>query len=258
MTKARQRFSRISDKETATIGMITLGGIDYLGAAKKALSEKALTEAEIFIDAGCDAVLVANYCKNMPAAKVVSALGAVKENFSGNGIKIGVSVFPNNVRKTSAIARQFDLDFVYFDYISGVYTKGPDFDSDLYFDFRRENPGVIVLGGIHPYRYIPVSGSDIERDIREGMRRADAVVVSSSSDSLAEKVRRFDKLMGRNKDARTERYPLVLFDPYIIADDYFPTLPLADGVIFGSCVRNNNDPEAGINIRRLRAYIGNV
>lgn len=253
MTKARQRFSRISDKETATIGMITLGGIDYLGAAKK-----ALLEAEVFIDAGCDAVLVTNYCKNTPAAKVVSALGAVKENFSGNGIKIGVSVFPNNVRKTSAIARQFDLDFVYFDYISGVYTKGPDFDSDSYFDFRRENPGVIVLGGIYPYGYIPVSGSDIERDIREGMRRADAVVVSGSSDSLAEKVRRFDKLMGRNKDARTERHPLVLFDPYIIADDYFSTLPLAEGVIFGSCVRNNNDPEAGINTRRLRAYIGNI
>lgn len=255
MTKARERFSRISDKEIATIGMITLGSLGYLGAAKKALAE-----AKIFIDAGCDAVLVTNYCKDTPAAKVVNALGAIKENFSGNGntIKIGAGIFPNNVRKTSAIARQFDLDFVYFDYITGIYTKGPDFDSDLYSDFRRGNPSVIVLGGIHPYGYIPISGSDIEGDVREGMRMSDAVVASGSSDSLAKKVRRFDELMRRNKDARAERYPLILFDPDIRAEDYFSTLAIADGVILGSCVRNNNDPEAGINTRRLRAYIGNI
>jgi|SRR3989344_2818108 len=249
MLKARQRFSRISNEKTAIIGMITLGGLDYSYATKKALSE-----ADIFIDAGCDAILVTNYCKNSPAARVIYALAAVKNKYSGNGVKIGAAVFPNNMRRSFSIVRGFDLDFFYFDYVSGVYTKGPDFDSNVYSDFRREHPGVVILGGVHPYGYIPLSSSSIEMDVREGMRRADAVVVSSDKSSLVEKVRKFSLIMERDRDLKSERYPLVLFDPDLSTADGLVASNLADGVILGPNVRNKTDPEASLNIPRLKSY----
>ena len=249
MQKARQRFSRISNGKTAIIGMITLGGLDYDYATKRALSE-----AEVFIDAGCEAILVTNYCKNAPAARVLHAMAAIKQEYSGNGVKIGAGIFPNNMRRALSLARGFDLDFFYFDYVSGVYTKGPDFDSNLYSEFMREHPGVVIFGGVHPYGYIPVSGTDIESDLREGMRRSDALVVSSDKDSLTEKVKNFSYIIGRNSDSRSERYPLVIFDPALNTSDGLVASNMAEGVILGPNVRNNSDPEAGINISRLRGY----
>ncbi len=253
MLKARQRFSRISRRDRAIIGMITLGGIDYYHATRRAMSE-----AELFVDAGCDAILLANYCKNAPAARVANAMDAVRNKYSGNGIKIGAGVFPNNMRRSLELVKRFDLDFFYFDYVAGVYTQGPDFDTGAYFDFRREYPSVIILGGVHPHGYTPVSGSRIECDVREGMRRADAVVVNGDRYSLAERVRNFSDIMGRNCDSMSERYPLVLFDPVLNTADGLVASNIAEGVILGPNIRNETNPEAGLNVPRLKSYAGLV
>ncbi len=247
---SRQNFTRVfGDNGRAVIGMVTLYGTN-----SDFFVRNALRETEIFADSGCIGVLISNYCKTTPAARVFGVLEEISKKFGRNGssFRIGAAVFPNNTRRTVSLAEHFGLDFIYFDYLAGIYTSGPDFDRDAYSDFRRRNSAVVVLGGVHPDGYIPVLGSKLEDDLAEGMRRADSIVVSGrDSRSLTDKVQLFDRLIGRESDQMSERYPLTIFNPDIRHIESLIALRFAEGVIVGPCVREDMDAASSLITKRV-------
>ena len=107
-------------------------------------------------------------------------------------------------------------------------------------------PNVRVLEGVWPKYYTPVPMSNIEDDLKTGMTRADAVVVTgegTGKETPTEKIRKFREVLGE--------YPLIV-GAGLTPENAEEQLSIADGAIVGSSLKTDNDTTKQIERRKVR------
>jgi len=163
--KLNNRYNQVFGK-IPILGMIHLAGQNPL---KRALEELALFEEE-----GIDGAIIENYYGSVE--DVIATLETQKRK---RKVVIGVNILPNEFDQSLLLARKYGVDFVQIDHVSGIYGSG-QLDFEHYRQVKRESPEIIVLGGVWPKYYHPIEGSDLEVDLRVGMQRAEAIVVTGA------------------------------------------------------------------------------
>jgi predicted TIM-barrel enzyme len=216
------------------IGMIHLAGDD---PAKQAIEEITLLENE-----GLNGVIVENYHGTAKdVEKTLEALAARE-----NKIAIGVNILPNDYAAAFTLARVYKANFIQLDYVAGTYQQGARLNKNSYAYFREHFPDLIVLGGVWPKYYTPIPGSKLVYDLKTGMQRAEAIVVTGEGTGVEtplEKVREFRRLMGS--------YSLII-GAGLNPQNAYNQLMIADGAIVGSYFKEEGKTENALNSGRIK------
>lgn len=210
---------------------------------------RALEELTLFEEEGIDGVIVENYHGNIKC--VEDTLGVIQERKTP--LKVGVNVLPNDHRLAFYLAKQHHCSFVQLDYVAGNYTRSSiGIDAQDYLRVRRNAAYIFVLGGVWPKYYTPVEGSHLENDLREGMERADAIVVTGEGTGMEtplHKIKKFREVLGT--------HPLIV-GAGLSPDNAREQLLIADGAIVGSWFKEDNETENQVHRRRVQEFMSVV
>ncbi len=222
-------------RKTPILGMLHLAGGDPV---RRALEEFALYE-----DEGVDGVIVENY--HGAVSDVQKTIEAIQKR--GTLLEVGVNILPNNYQIALHLAEAFGCSFIQLDYVAGKYDLAPrGINLEHYLSCREKRKDILVLGGVWPKYYTPLEGSDLENDLREGMERADAIVVTGEETGMKtplEKIREFRRVLGD--------YPLIIgagLTPYNV----YEQLLIAEGAIVGSYFKRNMQTNSPVDRERVQ------
>ena len=213
-----KEFSEYMKSRKPVMGMLHLKG----GAGDKVL-ERAKREIDIYLTCGVDALLVENYFGSDKDCEMV--LRYLRDNLPES--LYGVNIL-GNYRTAFRLCEEYEAKFMQIDSVCGHLPLSHDatFAEDL--NELRARSGAAVLGGVR-FKYQPVrSGRSVEEDLKHGMERCDAIVVTGEGTGIAtpiEKVREFRKVVGD--------FPLVV-GAGVTIDSIAESMPLCDGMIVGS------------------------
>lgn len=209
------RFNQLFDK-FPVLGMIHLAGIDPVG--------RALKEIELFEKEGVDGAIVENYCGSTEDVRVTLRELSKLEN----KIIIGVNILPNEFELSFRLANHYGAKFIQLDYVAGHYSSSGVLNHKYYSYTKKKFPDIVVLGGVWPKYYHPIPGSNLEEDLKDGMERADAVVVTgdgTGKETPLDKIRRFREIL--------DDYPLVI-GAGVNMSNIEEQFRVSDGFIIGS------------------------
>ena len=221
--------------------MIHLAGISPV---KRALDEISLFEQE-----GLDGVIVENY----HSRKIEDVIDTLEQTKKLNlKLSIGINVLPNDFEMAFTLAHEYKADFIQLDHVAGVYGTDTKLNFPEYDAFRHEYPKVLVLGGVWPKYYTPIPGSDLKKDLLEGMQRADAIVVTGAGtgkETPLEKIQQFRSVLGN--------HPLIV-GAGLTVENVYPQLSIADGAIVGSYFKKDNLTENQVDRKKVKDFMSKV
>lgn len=240
------KFKELFNTEKPIIGMIHLAGKDPV--------KRALDELKIFEEEGISGAIIENY-HSKDVEHIIKTLEAAKKK--DLEIILGVNILPNDFWISFQITARYDAKFVQLDYVSGKYismngrasssaSQVKQLDQTRYKDFRNNCAGIPVLGGVYPKYYVPVAYSNLEEDLRKGMERSEAIVVTGEGTGMEtplDKIRNFRKIIGN--------YPLIV-GAGLNTENAEEQLNIADGAIVGSALKINNNTENPLDVGRIR------
>ena len=166
-------FMELNNRYHQVFGKVPILGMIHLAGqnpVKRALEELALFEEE-----GVDGVIIENYHGSVE--DVIATLQETSKRKSN--VVIGVNVLPNEFYHSLSLAQKYGADFVQLDQVAGTYRSG-QLDFEHYKKVKNQHPEIMVLGGVWPKYYHPIEGSDLETDLRTGIKRAEAIVVTGA------------------------------------------------------------------------------
>jgi len=228
MTK-EQLFTRIP-----IFGMIHLAGSSPV--------QRALEEMSLFQEEGLDGVIVENYHSSIE--NVTKTLEEAKK--SNPKILIGINILPNGFASAFSLAHKYGADFIQLDYVAGRYTNGERLNIEDYTKEREKHPDVFILGGVWPKYYHPQPGSNLENDLRVGIERAEAIVVTGAGtgqETPIQKIQQFRSILGT--------HPLIV-GAGLTPDNAYQQLSIADGAIVGSYFKKDNQTENEVERQRVK------
>ena len=221
------------------LGMIHLAGDDPV---KRALEEIALFEEE-----GVDGAIIENYYgEAQDVFHVLQELQKKKQR-----IVIGVNILPNEYDISFHVAQKYGADFIQVDHVAGSYTSGT-VDVITYESFKEQHPEIIVLGGVWPKYYRPVEGSNLETDVRTGMQRAEAIVVTgegTGKEIPIEKIKKFREIM--------KEHPLIV-GAGLTPENAYEQLCISDGAIVGTALKINNTTSNPLDRQKVKDFMAVV
>lgn len=233
-----KRFHKVFEK-IPILGMIHLAGNDPV--------KRALEEIAIFEEEGIEGAIIENYHGSVEdVIKTLEETARLKTN-----VIIGVNVLPNEYYLSFILAYEHGADFIQLDYIAGSYTSG-ELAFNSYSKFKEDLPNIIVLGGVWPKYYKPVAGSDLETDLRTGMKRAEAIVVTgkgTGKETPIEKIKRFRKILGK--------HPLII-GAGLTPENAYEQLCLADGAIVGTSLKIDSNTHNNLDRSKIRHFMSVV
>lgn len=233
------------------IGMLHLAGGEDCSSYEKKFSRKltrVMEELAIYEEEGLQGALFENYHGSV--SDVHTALMALKGIRSS--LQLGVNILPNQMGLAMQLAHEYGLSFVQVDYVAGRYARAPS-DEAYYHDlsrWREEFPHIFVLGGVWPKYYTPLPGSILEEELKEGMQRADAIVVTGTGTGMEtplEKIRQFRQVLG-------DDYPLVV-GAGLTAKNVKGQMGVADGGIVGSAFKIGGQTWEPVERDLVRAFV---
>ena len=208
-------------KTKPIFGMIHLAGNDK--CLTIANEEMLILEQE-----GVDGCIIENYHGSLDDVKKV--LERIKD--LNTKMKIGINILPNEYQIALELSDKHKLDFIQLDAVAGKY-MGHTFDVEDYMKFKNKFTNIAVLGGVFPKYYIPVAGSDLKTDLEDGMKRAEAIVVTGAGtgkETPLDKIKSFREIIGN--------HPLII-GAGLNASNVEEQLKIADGAIVGSCFKRH-------------------
>jgi uncharacterized protein len=197
------------------IGMIHLAGDEPV--------KRALEEVDVLEEEGLDGVIVENY--HGSAYDVEKTLEELSK--TEHRIALGVNILPNDYATAFAFAMRYNAGFIQLDHVAGSYQNMGSLDVLSYARHKGMAPEVVVLGGVWPKYYTPVAGSNLENDIKTGMRRAEAIVVTGAGtgkETPIEKIMEFKRIAGHDR---------VIIGAGLTANNAYEQLKNAGGAIVG-------------------------
>ncbi|MGE4130300.1 MAG: BtpA/SgcQ family protein [Bdellovibrionales bacterium] len=220
-------FKKLFGTSKPIIAMVHLAGKDTWDILKRVEEE-----LDIFVRQGVEAVIVENY-----HSKDVNVMHLALHLFVKRypQLVFGVNVLPNEIEVAYEMAAAHGAKFIQFDHVAGTYMgfgySGATRKADRkkLEEMRKKYPQIQILGGVHPKYYDPVPGSDLGKDLRRGVRRSDAIVVTGTGTGIAtplDKIKIFRQEIGA-------KVPLVV-GAGVDIQNVRSQLAIADGVIIGS------------------------
>jgi predicted TIM-barrel enzyme len=208
--------------------MLHLGGADRSDRVRI-----AQRETDALTDGGVDAVLVEDYFGGADDVEAVLAWLASERP----ELTVGVNLLRDH-RRAFALAARYPVRFIQVDSVAGHLPPDEDarFATELA-GLRAETP-VYLLGGVR-FKYQPVtSGRSLEDDLRIGMSRCDAIVVTGDAtgqETGLDKIRQFRDVVGPG-------CPLFV-GAGITPANCREQLALTDGAIVGSWLKDTHRAE---------------
>jgi uncharacterized protein len=231
----------LNEAYSTVFGTIPILGMIHLAGDSPV--ERALEEVTLFAEEGLDGVIVENY--HARSSSVVST--ALRETVKlQTDLVIGINILPNNFGLAFSLARTYGAQFIQLDYVAGMYNGVGTVDYTRYREVRERNPGVMVLGGVWPKYHDPVTGSDLEADLKVGMGRAEAIVVTGAGtgkETPLDKLMRFRTTLGDHS---------LIVGAGLTPENAYDQLTIADGAIVGTCLKTDDDTHNPVDRGRVR------
>jgi membrane complex biogenesis BtpA family protein len=221
----------------------------------------AVEEAKLLAEAGFDAVIVENFgdapfaSTEVPPETVAGMAIVVDHVVRAVRVPVGVNVLRNDSLAALGVAAAAGAAFIRVNVLSGVYATDQGIITGRADEVMRRRtslaPGVRIAADVHVKHAAPVSQPDIALAAEETAYRggADVVIVSGTGTGKATDLR----------DARRVR-AAVADRPVWIGSGVTPRtlgdcLAAASGVIVGTAQNRGGRTTAGIDPKRVRAFI---
>lgn len=233
---------QLNNRYSQIFGRIPIFGMIHLAGQNPV--HRALEELAIFEEEGIDGAIVENYHGSVQdVIKTLQETHKRKQN-----VIIGVNVLPNEFYLSLPFAQKYGADFVQLDQVAGTYRSG-ELDIASYKDVKSEHPDIIVLGGVWPKYYHPIEGSDLEKDLKTGIQRAEAIVVTgdgTGKETPFDKIKTFREIIGD--------HPLVV-GAGLTPDNAYKQLCISNGAIVGTSLKLDDDTSNPIDRQRVRDFM---
>ncbi len=221
------------------IDMLHLAGI-----SEQDMLDRAKLETDAYLLNGVDAVLVENYFGSANDCETVLKWLQSKRPEAMYGVNI-LGDFECAFR----LAAEYGARFIQIDSVCGHLPPGRDEAFAEKLNALRADCPAAVLGGVR-FKYQPVlSERSVEEDLKLGMERCDAIVVTGDGTGVAtpwEKILEFHKVVGD--------FPLVV-GAGVTADTVAESLAICDGAIVGSWFKKDGVTEAPVDPERVKTFM---
>lgn len=236
-------FKKLFPLGKPVLGMLHLGG----DTPEERLA-RALAETDRMIAGGVDAVVVENYFgKPDDARRVLEAFARKTPD-----TVIGLNLL-RDFRLGFDLVKEFGVSFLQIDSICGHLPPDEDADYAAELAERRASVDALLFGGVR-FKYQPVnSGRSEEVDLRLGMDRADALVVTGEATGVGTdnaKILRFRQVVG-------DAYPLIV-GAGMTAATAADQMRIADGAIVGSYFKDSYKDTGIVDIVHVRELMREV
>ena len=205
-----------------------LGMLHLKGDTDEEVFQIALKEIDFLCKNGVDAVVVENYFGKPHHVEMM--LQYLKENRSD--IIYGVNLLDDD-RFGFQLAKKYDAKFIQLDSVAGHLELPEDERFHHFITSKRKECDSFVLGGVR-FKYQPYkSGRTLEEDLKIGMTRCDAVVVTGDATGMEtdiDKISSFRKIIGD--------FTLII-GAGMTAENCSKQLELADAAVVGSYFKDN-------------------
>ena len=207
----------------------------------------ARREIEIMYRNGVNAVLVENYFGD--DTDVENALKYLQDKYPDKVYGVNILEDPD---LAFDLARKYGAKFVQIDSVCGHAL--PQHDSELakYLERLRGERDIFLLGGVR-FKYTQhLSGRSLEEDLKLGMARCDAIVVTGSGTGIStdlEKIKTFRSILGD--------FPLIV-GAGMTAETAQEQLVFSDGAIVGSYFKEFGETEYPVAKERVKEFIYKV
>jgi len=239
----RAKLETLFPHRKPVFGMLHLGG-----QTPEERLARALTETWDMVAGGVDAVVVENYFGDPDDVRRL--LEAFEK--SAPGTVVGLNLL-RDFRLGFDLLGRYDLSFLQIDSVCGHLPPEEDADYAAELAERRAATDALLFGGVR-FKYQPVkSGRSEEEDIRLGMERADALVVTGEATGQGtddEKILRFRAVTGPD-------YPLVV-GAGMTAATAAGQMRIADGAIVGSYFKDSYKDTGIVDIAHVRELMEEV
>ena len=234
-------------KEIFGVDKPIIGMLHLSGYGRERILDNAKREIEVMFCNGVDAVLVENYFGDL--VDVENALKYLQENYSTKVYGVNMLGFPE---MAFDLARKYGAKFVQMDSVCGHLE--PNYEKPFLkkLDAMRGGGDIFLLGGVR-FKYQPVrSGRSLEEDLKLGMERCDAIVVTGEGTGIStdlEKIKLFRSVLGD--------FPLIV-GAGMTAETAQEQLAFSDGAIVGSYFKEYGEAQYPVDEERVKEFISNV
>lgn len=229
-------MDRKSFKNAFNVNKVLLGMIHLKGDTEEEKFARAKEEIDMIIGGGFDAVIIEDYYADEDMVeKVLHYIYKHRPN-----IGYGINVL-KDYKISFELANKYDAKFIQIDSVAGHLTVEDDLLYGKSLEEHRAKTKALVLGGVR-FKYQPVlSGRTVEEDLKMGMDRCDAIVVTGEGtgmDTDLEKIKTFRQIMG-------DDFPLII-GAGLTPDNCVDKLTIADGGIVGSYLKDNHQDNGDV------------
>ncbi|MBP0724145.1 membrane biogenesis protein [Bacillus sp. RG28] len=225
-----------------------LGMIHLKGENREEKLEIAKSEIDQLIENGIDAVIIENYFGSPEDVEEVLKY-IYKER---KDIIYGVNILDDD-QKGFELANKYEAKFIQIDSVSGHLEIDKDEMYDEFIQKMREQTNAFVLGGVR-FKYQPyLSGRTLEEDLKIGMRRCDAIVVTGTGTGIEtnlDKIKEFRAIIG-------DEFSLIV-GAGLTAENFSNQLELADGAIIGSYLKDNYKDNGNVSVEHVNYFISEL
>jgi predicted TIM-barrel enzyme len=211
------------------------------GENQAAILERAKREIELYLSNGIDALIVENYFGAEDDVETV--LKYLQHEYPG--VKYGVNMLDNDKRGFEA-AGTYNAKFIQLDSVAGHLTPEDDITFNENISRWRSLTSALVLGGVR-FKYQPYkSGRSLEEDLKTGMERCDAVVVTGSGTGVEtemSKIREFRTILGD--------FPLIV-GAGVTPENCVERLSITDGAIIGSYFKDTYKDRGEVDVEHIK------
>jgi predicted TIM-barrel enzyme len=214
------------------------------GDGHKDILDRTKREIDIYLSNGINTMIVENYFGSED--DVEGILGYMQKEYPD--VRYGVNMLDNDFRGFEA-AGKYGAKFIQLDSVAGHLSPDEDklFDSNI--SQWRKNTNAVVLGGVR-FKYQPYrSGRSLTEDLKIGMRRCDAVVVTGSGTGVEtelSKIIEFRAIIGD--------FPLIV-GAGITPDNCEERLSITNGAIIGSYFKDSYRDEGEVDTVHVKKIV---
>lgn len=231
-------------KEVFNVEKPIIGMLHLSGYGREKILENAKREIEIMYRNGVNAVLVENYFGDR--VDVENALKLLQKEYPDKIYGVNLLGFPELAFE---LARKYGAKFVQMDSVCGHLESNYEKPFLKKLEAMRGNGDIFLLGGVR-FKYQPVrSGRSLEEDLKLGMERCDAIVVTGEGTGIStdlEKIKTFRNVLGE--------FPLIV-GAGMTADTAQEQLFFSDGAIVGSYFKEYGVAEYPVDEERVKEFI---
>ena len=228
--------------EKPIIGMLHLSGY-----GRDEVMEIARREIKIMYRSGVDAILVENYFGD--ETDVENALNYLQDMYPEKVYGVNILGDPD---VAFDLARRYGAKFVQIDSVCGHTLPQHDAELAKYLDRLRGERDIFLLGGVW-FKYTQhLSGRSLEEDLKLGMERCDAIVVTGAGTGIStdlDKIKNFRAILGD--------FPLIV-GAGMTAETAQEQLTFSDGAIVGSYFKEFGEAEYPVDETRVKEFMRNA